>query len=327
MSINKNNESLNEILSMINNLPSADGLSGGTVYTNIVYNDDNTVTLTDKDGVDHTMICEYTDGVLSGLTYDGKSVELTYEEDALVNIGATEVDMANVPIESGGGTEEIENLIDESGVLDTTDGTATEKVEQLIDKAEDLKALNEVTSKRKIFRSDYENVSDSFVVPYTDFSNAESIYYFCYNSGVTDIPFYINSTNCTSLYSAFSKTPNFKHMVGIDVSKVTQAYNCFYQSGIEEIDEPFDFSSVTNTNNSPNFNQCNNLKKIRFKANTLKYSMTFTSPVLSDESIESIIDGLATVETAQTLRLHTDVKAKLTEEQLATITSKNWNLA
>lgn len=106
MSISTNNNTLNEILSMINNLPSADGSGGGMVYTNIVYNDDNTVTLTDKDGVDHTMVCEYTDGVLSGLTYDGKSVELTYEEDALVNIGTVEVDMANVPIESGG-TDEI----------------------------------------------------------------------------------------------------------------------------------------------------------------------------------------------------------------------------
>lgn len=107
MSINANNTALNEILETINNLPSVDGSGGGMVYTNIVYNDDNTVTLTDKDGVDHIMVCEYTDGVLSGLTYDGKSVELTYEEDTLVNIGTIEVDMANAPIESGGGgTEE-----------------------------------------------------------------------------------------------------------------------------------------------------------------------------------------------------------------------------
>jgi hypothetical protein len=105
MSINANNAALNEILETINNLPSADGLSSGTVYTNIVYNDDNTVTLTDKDGVDHIMVCEYTDGILNGLTYDGRSVELTYEEDTLVNIGAIEVDMANAPIESGGGED------------------------------------------------------------------------------------------------------------------------------------------------------------------------------------------------------------------------------
>ena len=35
-----------------------------------------------------------------------------------------------------GGVEELEQLIDESGVLDSTDGTATEKVEQLIEKAQ-----------------------------------------------------------------------------------------------------------------------------------------------------------------------------------------------
>ena len=34
-----------------------------------------------------------------------------------------------------GGTAEIETLIDESGVLEDTEGTVTEKVEELIDKA------------------------------------------------------------------------------------------------------------------------------------------------------------------------------------------------
>ena len=34
--------------------------------------------------------------------------------------------------------DNLENLIDESGVLEDTEGTATEKVEQLIDKAEEL---------------------------------------------------------------------------------------------------------------------------------------------------------------------------------------------
>jgi hypothetical protein len=37
---------------------------------------------------------------------------------------------------SGGGTEELENLIDNSGVLDSTEGTVEDKVEQLIDLAE-----------------------------------------------------------------------------------------------------------------------------------------------------------------------------------------------
>ena len=75
------------------------GGSGGVTYTNIVYNEDNTITLTDKDGVIHTMSCTYEGGKLIGVTYDGESIELTYNGDALVKVGKTAVDMANAPKE------------------------------------------------------------------------------------------------------------------------------------------------------------------------------------------------------------------------------------
>ncbi len=65
--------------------------SGGSQYTSIVYNEDNTVTLIDTGGVEHTMICEYTDGKLVTVSYDGKSVELTYDGDVLVNVGGTDI--------------------------------------------------------------------------------------------------------------------------------------------------------------------------------------------------------------------------------------------
>lgn len=74
----------------------------GADYTNIVYNEDDTITLTDKDGVEHTMSCTYEGGKLIGVTYDGKAVELTYDGDVLVEVGKTEVDMANVPVLSSG---------------------------------------------------------------------------------------------------------------------------------------------------------------------------------------------------------------------------------
>ena len=53
------------------------------------------------------------------------------------------------------------------------------------------------------------------------------------------------------------------------------------------------------------------------------------SPKLTNESVQSIIGVLAdlTDKTALTLTLHADVKANLTEEQIAQITSKNWTLA
>jgi hypothetical protein len=57
-------------------------------------------------------------------------------------------------------------------------------------------------------------------------------------------------------------------------------------------------------------------------------SFVFSSE-LSDESIQNIIDVLMdkTGQTASVLTLPNNVKAKLTEEQIATITSKNWTLA
>lgn len=49
----------------------------------------------------------------------------------------------DIIVTASGGTEEIENLIDQSGVLDSTDETVTvtEKVEQLVDKVSRLNWL------------------------------------------------------------------------------------------------------------------------------------------------------------------------------------------
>ena len=100
----------------------------------------------------------------------------------------------------------------------------------------------------------------------------------------------------------------------------------FQRQGLEEIIGAFDLSVCTSVGNA--FNYCGNLKEIRFVENTINLSISFAqSPLLSAESIQSIIDGLATVETTQTLTFRADVKAKLTDEQIATITSKNWTLA
>ena len=95
---------------------------------------------------------------------------------------------------------------------------------------------------------------------------------------------------------------------------------------LETIRGEFDLSECTNLNTT--FSYAYNLKDISFKPNTIPLSIAFPhSSKLSDASIQSIIDGLATVETAQTLTFTATVKAKLTEEQIATITSKNWTLA
>ncbi|MBE5922045.1 MAG: hypothetical protein E7269_04745 [Lachnospiraceae bacterium] len=87
---------------------------------------------------------------------------------------------------------------------------------------------------------------------------------------------------------------------------------------------------TTATNLAQAFNRTVKLVTVSFVEKSIFLDISFAdSPLLSTESIQSIIDGLAdlTGQTAKTLTLHTEVKAKLTDEQIATITSKNWNLA
>lgn len=69
------------------------------------------------------------------------------------------------------------------------------------------------------------------------------------------------------------------------------------------------------------------LTEIRFVPNTLSESIKLThSPLLSNESIQSIIDGLATVTTTCNLTLHETVKAKLTDEQKQVVEGKGWTI-
>lgn len=87
-----------------------------------------------------------------------------------------------------------------------------------------------------------------------------------------------------------------------------------------------DFSSATNT--SGTFNSCETLEEVRLKKESLKMSLSVGAcPLLSDASANSVLGGLAYVETAQTLTMHRNVFNRLTEEQKAQATSKNWTIS
>lgn len=101
-----------------------------------------------------------------------------------------------------------------------------------------------------------------------------------------------------------------------------------YASNLESIKTELDLTSATNINGM--FGRCSALKEVRFTANSIKLSLAFPmSTQLSDTSIQSIIDGLVdlTGATSQTITFATEIKSKLTEEQISQITSKNWTLA
>lgn len=129
-------------------------------------------------------------------------------------------------------------------------------------------------------------------------------------------------------HGAFSRCSDLKFL---DLSEFNTTFgpstDVFYGcTSLEEIR-----GEIENTTNNWTlwFANCKKLREVRFKANSIKGDFTIAqSPLLSAESVQSIVDGLAdmTGGTSYKLTLHADVKAKLTEEQLATISAKNWTI-
>ena len=129
-------------------------------------------------------------------------------------------------------------------------------------------------------------------------------------------------------HGAFSRCSDLEFL---DLSEFNTTFgvstDVFYScTSLEEISGEIE---NTTTNWTLWFSSCVKLREVRFKANSIKGAFTIAqSPLLSAESIQSIVDGLAdmTGGTSYKLALHADVKAKLTEEQLATIAAKNWTM-
>lgn len=254
-----------------------------------------------------------------------------------------------VQVEDTTKMDALEAIIDESGVLDSTDTTATEKVEQLIDKAEELVAFQSVTtiafdkttfpSKERV-RINLPNVStldnkfsswnteqipkvDELILIATKAKGISMLFYYCHSFKKVVLNL---SDNITNMRYAFGPSNSIEEIIlNFPTKNVTNFNNCFSGSGyIKTIDGALDFSSATDV--SYIFSGCANLKDVSFAPNTLSISISLSSgSKLTSESVQSIIDGLATVETAQTLTLHKNIV--LTDEQKATINEKGWTLA
>lgn len=137
-----------------------------------------------------------------------------------------------------------------------------------------------------------------------------------------------------SVDSMFSLAPNIipDKLKKISFSPKLNALNVTLlfngRGSLEEIIGELDLSKITSANvqNNP-FNGCTSLVEVRFTKESIKYNLSFTqSSQLSDESIQSILDGLANVTETRTLTLHSEVYAKLTEEQKQSATNKGWTI-
>ena len=212
----------------------------------------------------------------------------------------------------GGGTEEIENLIDESGVLYSTDGTTTEKIEDLIFRTDIVRKIAE------------GKVGEIEIMPYFDYSSMTSFRYkFQGYFSLVRMLGDIATDNVTNFDYAFMECFKLIELFFTNTRNV-QRWDCAFKycHSLKTIGT-LDFSSATYTNQI--FVNCNVLENISIVPETLKVSTTIPSPVLSNESIQSIIDGLAFVTTAQTLTLHAD--AKILQSQVDSANAKGWTVA
>lgn len=85
-----------------------------------------------------------------------------------------------------------------------------------------------------------------------------------------------------------------------------------------------DFASATDAGNM--FHACNALTTFTGEVRNLKLSLDLGSSPLTAESAMVFINGLAEVETAQTLRLKSTTYEQLTPEQIAVATAKGWTV-
>ena len=142
------------------------------------------------------------------------------------------------------------------------------------------------------------------------------------NSDIERIDFYI-ANPFTSHNGFLRNTKKLKYVKGVNTSSSKDIRLMFSGSAIETIEEPLDISQVTYTANAF---ACTELKEIRFVSGSIKLSLNFSNcSKLSAESIQSIIDGLATVTTAQTLTFNSAIV--LTDEQKSAITAKGWTFS
>lgn len=247
--------------------------------------------------------------------------------------------------------DNLENLIDESGVFEDTEGTVTEKVGELIDKvAYELKSFECITNANGIFKEAKTFPTKAIV----NLPNASSVYQafsywttepipiveeltvnapksnntsqmITYNSGIKKV--ILNaSDNITNLNSFAARAKSLEEVVlNFQTKNITNYGSVFYADPVfKKIIGVLDFSFATNVTNM--FLNCYELEEVTFEPNTLSISISLAqSSKLTAESVQSIIDGLKIVETAQTLNLNKAIV--LTDEQKATINAKGWTLA
>ena len=154
-------------------------------------------------------------------------------------------------------------------------------------------------------------------------TDASNMFHYAKITEMTKLDF----SNITNVAQCFTNCSKLKK-VNINTSKVWSVVNLFNECTLLVDAGTLDFGSIPNDSGNRTggcFNNCKALVEVRFVAKSIKRSLSFAhSPLLSTKSVQSIIDGLAIVSTAQTITFNKAIA--LSDEQKQSINEKGWTL-
>ena len=136
----------------------------------------------------------------------------------------------------------------------------------------------------------------------------------------------VNTSKAANVTTMFASCSALETVEMTTLSQISNFDGIFQRCTALKSVSKLDFGKAVATNATRYvFFGCTSLENISFEPNSIKLSLDIPSGKLTSESVVSVINGLATVTTAQTLTLNSAIT--LTDEQKATINSKGWTLA
>ena len=181
------------------------------------------------------------------------------------------------------------------------------------------------------------------VIDTSSMTSMYQMFYNCSSLQTLDVSDW-NTSKVTSMERMFNKCTSLQSLdvSGWDTSKVTNMSYIFYDCGsLQSLDvSGWDTSKVTNILSMLSY--CNKLTTLiggrtieevisnNISAlNGLKKYITLSTTRLDRASLRALINGIADLNgsTSQTLNLGYTLKAKLTEEDIAIATAKNWTIS
>ena len=162
--------------------------------------------------------------------------------------------------------------------------------------------------------------------------NVTSMYYMfqgCSSLTSLDVSGF-STQNVTSMQSMFQGCSSLTSLdvSGFNTQNVTSMYYMFQGCSsltLINLGDKFDASKVSSVQNM--FQLCNSLETITGNIKNLSISLSLSSCPLDHDSALRIINGLATVTTAQTLTLSSTTKSTLSATEKAVLINKGWTLA